>query len=476
MLDVYTPANATASSRLPVKVWIYGGSNVAGGISDPTYTGCFSAVDSIVVSINYRLGPLGFLSVPEAGLDGNYAIQDILLALAWIQSNIAAFGGDPKRVLLFGQSAGAGNVFVLSTLPQAPSLFSAAAMQSGAGRDSPTADQVRTYSKDFVNMLGCSISDAACIRGVSLQALNETIMALAGNVIGAHTLFENHGHGGEWGAVVDGKVVPQQPSEVGVRVPSIIGSNMNEGTIFVLGKYGAAAAKLDASVYNDFLEWNFGPVASLVNKSYGLSRFSKSPAPVLAAMSTVITEYTYHCPASRALRTATSNKIPVWAYHFAHTPSCAWYQGIPTDPQGLQAFGPTHTAEIPFVFGLTSQLPPPGGNCSFSNSENSISEVMLGAWTSMAATGKPASSDAWPFYSPDKSLGLVVKDTAAAGLLNFTVCEFWDEVDAAVMMAVVNATHSSGGNDSKSAGAASATRGNAVLPVTLSTIIMLLLL
>jgi para-nitrobenzyl esterase len=301
-------------------------------------------------------------------------------------------------------------------------------------------------------------------------------MSLAGDVLSAHTLFENNGHGGEWGAVVDGKVVSQQPSEVGVRVPSIFGSNTNEATLFLFSAYGAAVATLNASVYDEFLEWNFGPVASLVNKTYGLDKFSKSPAPVFAAMSTVITEYKYHCPASRALRTAVSNKIPVWGYNFAHTPSCAWYQGIPTDPKSLQMFGPTHTAEIPFIFGLTSQLPPPGGNCSFSISENSISDFMLGTWTSMAAAGKPASSGAWPSYSPDKSLGLIVKDTAAAGSLDFTACEFWDKVNAAVMEAAVNATRGAGGIGSQSAGAVLLpTTGKAVRAVVLSAMIMLML-
>lgn len=113
-------------------------------------------------------------------------------------------------------------------------------------------------------------------------------------------------------------------------------------------------------MYNDFLAWNFGLAASLINKTYGLDKFSRSPAPVVAAMSTVITEYAYHCLVSRALRSTASNKIPVWAYNFAHTPSCAWYEGIPTNPQSMQVFGLTHIAEIPFIFDLTSHLPPAG--------------------------------------------------------------------------------------------------------------------
>lgn len=94
-VDVWKPAGATLASGLPVKVWIFGGSDEAGGISNPTYDGCYSATDSVVVSINYRVGPLGFLALPNLGLYGNFGIMDQILALRWVQENIANFGGDP---------------------------------------------------------------------------------------------------------------------------------------------------------------------------------------------------------------------------------------------------------------------------------------------------------------------------------------------------------------------------------------------
>ena len=128
----------TQDSTLPVKAWIHGGGNAADSASDPLYTGCYISDDAVVVSINYRLGPLGYLALETAGLEGNFGIQDQLLALQWVQDNIAAFGGDPTKVLLFGESAGAYDAFVLSTLPQAPSLFSAIVTESGGGGDLPT--------------------------------------------------------------------------------------------------------------------------------------------------------------------------------------------------------------------------------------------------------------------------------------------------------------------------------------------------
>lgn len=102
-LDIWRPANATSDSNLPVKVWLYGGGNAAGGISDLMYNGCeLAATDAVVVSVNYRLGPFGWLSLLSANLTGNFGLQDQLLALQWVQDNIADFGGDPVsfRVLV----------------------------------------------------------------------------------------------------------------------------------------------------------------------------------------------------------------------------------------------------------------------------------------------------------------------------------------------------------------------------------------
>jgi carboxylesterase type B len=95
-VNVWAPANATSSSNLPVKVWIYGGGQQGGGIQNPLYDGCnLAAHDTLLVSINYRLGPLGYLTLDAAGIGGNFGTQDLILGLEWLQSHISAFGGDP---------------------------------------------------------------------------------------------------------------------------------------------------------------------------------------------------------------------------------------------------------------------------------------------------------------------------------------------------------------------------------------------
>ena len=114
-----------------------------------------------MVSINYRLGPLGFFALEEAGIGGNQAIQDLLLALQWIQENIAAFGGDPNKVMLHGQSAGATDSFTVATLPQAPKLICAVILQSGGGRDALLKDHTQALGQAFAKGINCSISDVS---------------------------------------------------------------------------------------------------------------------------------------------------------------------------------------------------------------------------------------------------------------------------------------------------------------------------
>lgn len=161
-VNVWAPANATKASALPVRAWVYGGSNTAGSISSPLYDGCnVPSTNALMVSINYRLGPLGFLALEEAGIGGNQAIQDLLLALQWIQENIAAFGGDPNKVMLHGQSAGATDSFTVATLPQAPKLFRAVILQSGGGRDALLEDHAQALGQAFAKGVNCSISDVS---------------------------------------------------------------------------------------------------------------------------------------------------------------------------------------------------------------------------------------------------------------------------------------------------------------------------
>lgn len=160
-LDAYTPANAASKSNLPVKIFAYGVSNVAGALSYPLYDGCNLATDAVVVSFNYRLGPLGFLSLDSAGIKGNMAVHDYIAALNWVKENIAAFGGNNEKMVLFGQSAGADDTFAFSALPQARGLVSSVILESGGGQDLTPYETAQLAGSSFAATLGCSETDVS---------------------------------------------------------------------------------------------------------------------------------------------------------------------------------------------------------------------------------------------------------------------------------------------------------------------------
>ncbi|KAI1384755.1 alpha/beta-hydrolase [Hypoxylon trugodes] len=428
-LDIWAPASATQKSKLPVKVWLYGGSNEGGGVSNPSYNGCFSATDSIVVSVNYRLGPLGFLALTDLGLTGNYGLEDQLLALRWVQDNIANFGGDPEKVLLFGESAGASDTFFLATLPEIPQLVRAAAMESGAGRDIATIEDSQVWYSEFLNAMNCSTPDLSCIRSATASILQIAVASMPStDIVTVNSVLINNGTRSSWTPVVDGKLIKEQPSAAGLKVPSIIGSNANEGSLFVLGAY-RTLEKLEAlnqTDYDEFLNYNFGPLAERVNGTYSAAFLFNGS--VARAMETVLTEVSYKCPSYRALLQAEKNDMPVWSYRFDHVPSCPWFLGI--DTSYLPLLGVTHSSEIPFVFNFTSALPPPNGNCTFTSSEQIISRNMSRAWTNMAETGQPGDEGVWPVWTSGESTGVVIGDAVNVGVVNYTSCAFWDQVNA----------------------------------------------
>ncbi|KAH8205506.1 hypothetical protein TruAng_000412 [Truncatella angustata] len=375
----------------------------------------------------YRTGPLGFLALSSLGLEGNFGIQDQLLGLQWVQENIAAFGGDNTKVLLFGQSAGATDAYVLSTLPQAPKLFSAAALESGGGRDPATPQKVQSWQQHFLDALNCSSSDLSCVLSASADDFTAADSAMPSEIApGATTPFNREGARATWGPVFDGQVIPELPTKAGNQVPAIFGFNAAEGTLFVFGEYLADTFKLNQSDYDDFLTYNFGPLAPKVNETYSVDKFNSSQYPYFAAMSTILGQVSYKCPAYRALLASEKNGVPAWTYEFSHEPSCAWYASIPYSI--LSYVGATHTAEIPFVFNTTHNMPLPGGNCTFTTAEQSLAAAMSEAWTSMADSGSPGAKSDWPQWTGNSSAGVNIDVSMVVGTVDYKSCLFWDAI------------------------------------------------
>jgi carboxylesterase type B len=243
---------------------------------------------------------------------------------------------------------------------------------------------------------------------------------------------------------VDGKVVPVQPSTAGVNVPAIFGSTLQEGNLFALLQFASAADgpySATTQDYETFLTENFGSAAPLVEQYYPITAFNASPFPAFTAISDVFTESSVLCQLYRGANVAVSKGIPVWIYLFSHAPSCDWETLLP--PAALPIVGATHSAEIPFVFGNTENLPLPNGTCSMSSTELTISKFMNEAWTSFAASQKPTTnSTAWPAYGgPSNTVGITFLNSTFPGKIDYSVCALWDRIDAMQVAATNNGSY-----------------------------------
>ena len=386
----------------------------------------------MVVTVNYRLGPLGYLALTTAGLRGNYGLEDQLLALQWVQENIFAFGGDAKKVLLVGESAGAFDAYTLSTLPQAAALFAAVATESGGGGDLPSISQVQAYHSSVVGDLGCDASNVTCIRSLNATALNNTLISYEMETPTiAVSLITNNRTGISWSPVIDGQLIPKQPVQVGSQVPAIIGTNGHEGAILWLGT-GIPFAEFNQSIHDTFIEYNFGPWNESVKAQYSISAFSAALYPAFEAVTAIITDFYYKCPAYRALKIAAEKNFKVFSYRFNHTPSCSWLAALPQNQQLLHTLGPTHLSEIPFVFGIKGNLPPSSGNCSFTQAESVISDFMVNAWTAMGGQQVPGPESVWPLWNTTTSRGIIFDATPHVGYQDYTACDFWNPITASI--------------------------------------------
>ncbi|KKY31573.1 putative lipase 2 [Diaporthe ampelina] len=415
-VDVWAPANATEDPKLPVKVWLHGGGNSAGGISFPLYDGCNSDTAAVHVSLNYRLGALGFLVAEPAGLLGNYGLRDQILALRWVQENIEAFGGDKHKVVVFGQSAGGLDAHILATLDEAPSLMKSAIMQSGAGQSVQDLPSVAAFSAKFAALLPCGANDVACLRAATPEHLNTTLLSMFLNGSDGF-VFEFNG----FGPAVDGGLVPAHPTEAGVKVPSLIGSTAHEGTLLLYASYGNATASLDQTDYDQTLVSNFGSQAAIVNDTYPVSRYSSTRLPVFYAVDDIYTSSVIHCAAFNAL-TSSANAAPVYTFVFNHTATCPWLPSIA--PGALELLGPAHTSELALVFGQVRRLPFGTGSCNLTGQEAALAAYLQAAWTSMAGAGNPGPD--WPEFAESSMLGVVLNDAPVPGVVDYSECAFWE--------------------------------------------------
>jgi para-nitrobenzyl esterase len=367
-VEVQTPQLDPAARR-PVMVWIHGGANVAGGAD--ILPSSLVQQDVVLVTVQYRLGVFGFLSLPELRAEsgqhgsGNYALLDQIAALRWVRDNIARFGGDPARVTIFGQSAGAQDVGLLQLSPLARGLFRAAIEQSGtAGFGLPPRSLAENEA------LGATIAQRAGVapkqRLPALRRLPADAVIAAAQGVDVPALDDD---GYVWlQAIVDGHVLPRAPAALLAdatqpRVPLLLGSVAQELTY---GGAGAAEARLRR---------DYPAQAAQVLAAYHGPAAAPDPRYGDAAMQ-LATDLTFRCPALAVARAQARHDAPVWHYEF-----------------DLAAPGGrvTHSAELPFVFkGLPIGQPPLN---------------LQRYWAAFARNGDPnvAGLPRWPAFAPTQA-------------------------------------------------------------------------
>lgn len=370
-LNVWTPAARTAPA--PVMVWIHGGSNLNGTAASALYDGAALAKRGVVVvTINYRLGALGFMAHPALAAEsprqaaGNYGLLDQLEALRWVQRNIRNFGGDPGRVTVFGESAGAIDIVHLLASPLSRGLIHRAIAQSGAAMGAtPARMAAERYGAAIAKAVGADTAGdvASRLRSVPADSLVRVqdrlaaLGALAGVSIDGWVLRDHTGRVFEENAQLD--------------VPLLIGANGLEMTTL---RYYLPRVSQTPEAWHEYLSRTFGDQATRVSDLY------PSTPSVDLALVRLVTDLYFTCPSRMAARNVARKRGPAFLYQFNRV--------LP----GGESLGAFHSMEIGYVFGVeTAWLP-------WQPADRALSELMMGYWTRFAATGDPNGGKAarWP--------------------------------------------------------------------------------
>lgn len=401
-LNVWTGAQSTAERR-PVMVWIYGGGFNVGSASQPDYNGeNLAKKGAVVVTFNYRLGAFGFFSHPELTKESdrrgaaNFGMMDAIAALQWVQKNIAQFGGDPKRVTIFGESAGSAMVADLMASPQAKGLFHRAIGESSAWSISTIGRMTRLADAEPMGVKLAETLGAKSLVDLRAQPADAILKAGRGT-----------------GPVVDGWLLPDDVGNIFAEgkqnaVPVLVGSNQDEGTFF-----------LQPTTAERFLEQarsRFGESADAFLKLYPAGSNDEANASQLTdfrdQMAWVMRNW--------ARLETKAGKSKAYVYYFTHQPPV-----IQGGRGGGRRRGATHTAEIPYVF--QNQ-----GNRPWTDVDRQVADLMSSYWVNFATNGDPNGKGLpkWPAFEEHKSPNpMVFGDKAETGPgLNATQVSFYQTV------------------------------------------------
>ncbi|WP_415110941.1 carboxylesterase/lipase family protein [Hyphomonas sp.] len=346
-LNIWTPQRDD-SELLPVMIWVHGGSNVNGWAYEPNYVGSALAAEGVVVvSLNYRMGALGFLPIPfDETADipaGNYGISDIISATKWVRENAESFGGDPGNITLFGESAGGADIYALMKSPQAEGLFRRVIVESGAlgPGDMPTFEVAKERAAEMFAKAGIDSIDTA--RALPWQALID--------------LHKTTGVDYYHGPVLDGHWV-RRTDATNADIDVMIGTNLNEMLMYIDGA--------DADVLTDgTADYPADVRAALL----ALPMFKDRPAREIADVLSTASQF--HCPSKRIAEASAVQGRGPYLYRFTRKRERA------------DAYGAYHGAEIPYVFNTHDDWLPTDAE------DHALTETMMAYWTNFARTGNP---------------------------------------------------------------------------------------
>jgi len=394
-LNVWTPGAGT--DRRPVMVWIHGGAFITGSGSTPWYDGAHFAAhhDVVVVTVNYRLGVLGFtflaeLAGPDYQASGSVGILDQAAALTWVRDNIAAFGGDPGNVTIFGESAGAMSVGTLLGLPEASGLFHRAILQSGAASNSLEPEQATQYATELLAALDLGPTDVSRLHEVPVEALLEAQGKLALAYAQRGMMFQ---------PVVDGSVLERRPLDSVAAgsvagIPLLVGTNRDEWNLFSVMDPRFSATD-DAGLLKAAGSL-FGDAAPAAVATYRGGRPAATPAQVLSAMTT---DSVFRVPAVRLAEAQQKAGGQAWMYLFDWaTPA---FGGL---------LGSCHALEIPFVF---DNLHQPGASMFVGDQPPAdLARTMNAGWAAFARDGRPGNGlGEWAAYEAGTRATMVLGDS-----------------------------------------------------------------
>ena len=391
-VNVWRPAGAAVGARLPVMVWIHGGAFVFGSGSWPDTSGVqFARQGVVLVTFNYRLGRLGFFAHPALTrehpeeLKGNYAYMDQVAALKWVQRNIAAFGGEPNNVTIFGESAGGVSVHTHLTSPLSRGLFQKAIIESGGGRDGVlTGRPMREDRPDELSAetIGVNFARRHGIEGVDAAALAKLRALSAAEIVdGGRESAGPNGPATYSGPILDGRLTvetAQSAYEAGrqMRVPLIIGSNSADFVGFI-------SAETKEALFSQFGERKAEAMA--VYDTDGTSDLRT--LLVMAGTDRVQAE-----PARFTASAFVAKGAPAYVYRFSYIPASMreqWRNGAP------------HAAEIPFVFNTLGADP----RAAPTPQDQAVARTVNTYWANFARTGDPNGPGLpkWPRHDPGKN-------------------------------------------------------------------------